>query len=262
MKTKYNSFLKIFILSLLFISCSNDNETINTPEKKVLIKKITQTTYYSNQSETSILNFTYENDLLKKVSQGNYLSELTYNNDKITKIDYSNNGVLNNTIVLNYNGDLLINTLSGNNQEEKTQFTYQNNILSKIESGYLSGNNFIIQGSNDLIINSAGNLAQSITTSSVFPPTTISKLLYTYDNKNHPLKNMNKYFRLIFAVEGFDGLSTNNKLTKESFYPITSTTSVNYYFTYIYNNDNYPTEINRFASSDNFLISKTVIEYQ
>ena len=73
---------------------------------------------------------------------------------------------------------------------------------------------------------------------------------------------MNKYLRLVLDFEGFDGKSANNLISTESFSPITSTVPNYYNYEIVYNSDNFPTEIKKFAKSNNFLMSITIIEYQ
>ncbi|WP_133244609.1 hypothetical protein, partial [Flavobacterium sp. HTF] len=69
---------------LLLTSCSNNDESKDTipDEKSILIKKITETVYYSGDSETSTSDFVYEKNVLKSVTSGTgYKTEFEYNGD-------------------------------------------------------------------------------------------------------------------------------------------------------------------------------------
>lgn len=249
---------------ILFASCSNDNEdkdnTVNP--KSILIKKITETIYFSNDSETQILDFSYENNVLKSVTSGKNRSEFLYSGDKISKVNYFKNDVADGTTTFNYDGDFLSYTLSGANQDERTEYAYKNGILASQKSGYLSNSNFIVQQEAAYSFDQNKNAAQITKRTALFGPETISKSKYFYDNKNNPMKFMNKYYRLVFETEGFDGISNNNVTSREYYYPVTTQTPVYYNFEITYNADDFPIEIKKIAKKDNFVISKTVIEYQ
>ncbi|MCP2028185.1 hypothetical protein L1276_003353 [Flavobacterium sp. HSC-32F16] len=257
--------LLIKILAVvLFTSCSNDNgDKDNTVDpKSILIKKITETIYFSNDSETRILNFSYENNVLKSVTSDKNRSEFLYNGDKISKVDYFKNEIANGSTTFNYDGDLLKYTLSGANQDERTEYAYTNGILASQKSGYLTDGNFIVQKQSIYSFDQNKNATEITDKSSLFGPETISKSKYFYENKNNPMKFMNKYFRLVFETEGFDGISNNNVTSREYYYPVTTETPVYYNFEITYNADDFPIEIKKIAKENNFVISKTVIEYQ
>ncbi len=257
-------FQVFFIFSIvLFASCSNDNSNNNnapTPST-ILIKKITETVYYSGQSETNISDFVYENNVLKSILQDNKKAEFVYNGNKIIKLNFFTNGTATGFTTFYYNGDLLNYVLSGN-QDEKTEYSYTNGVLASEKSGYLNGANFIVLENSVYSFNANKNITQSIKTSTVSGPEIISKEIYSYDNKNHPMKNMNKYYRQVFNIEGFNGLSANNVVSRESYYPISNTIPNNFNYEIVYNTDNFPIEIKKFLTSSNTLISKTIIEYQ
>ncbi|RZJ51555.1 MAG: hypothetical protein EOO44_14470 [Flavobacterium sp.] len=249
----------------IITSCSSDDADKDTTpdEKSILIKKITETIYYSNDSETSTSDFVYDKNVLKSVTSGTgYKSEFEYNGDKITKVSYSRNGTASGFTTFNYNGDLLSATLSGEKQDEKTEYFYTNGILSSEKSGYTNNGTYIVQNELSYSYDNSKNLTETIKKSSMFGSETISKEKYFYDTKNHPMKFMNKYYRLVFDIEGFDGKTTNNVTSRESYYPITVETPTYYTYAIVYNDDNFPVEIKKISKANNFVISKTVIEYQ
>ncbi|HEY6142264.1 MAG TPA: hypothetical protein VIV55_02395 [Flavobacterium sp.] len=263
---KKNILIKVlYIFSIvLFSACSNDNDENNTAPatNPILIKKITETVYYSGTSDTYITDYKYENNVLKSITNDNNKTEFVYDGDKISKLNYFKNGTADGFTSYYYTGDLLSYTLSGKNQDEKTEYFYTNGVLTSEKSGYLDGTIYVFQERIVYSFNEAKNITQSIKTSLVYGPETVSKEIYSYDNKNHPMKYMNKYYRLGFDIEGFDGKTINNVVSRESYYPITNTVPNYYNYEIVYNSDNFPTEIKKIAVSGNNLISKTTIEYQ
>jgi len=256
-------FLNILCIAL-FASCSNnesDKDTIPN-EKSILIKKITETIYYSNDSDVNVLDFSYEKDVLKTVTSGKYKSEFIYDGNKINKVNYFVDEIASGFTTFYYKGDFLSYTLSGEDQDEKTEYSYVDGILASQKSGYFSGANYKVQKELSYSFDQAKNIVQIKSKSSMFGSETISKSNYYYDNKNHPMKFMNKYYRLVFELEGFDGIAANNVISREYYYPVTSETPSYFNYEIIYNDDNFPIEIQKIAKANNDLISKTVIEYR
>jgi uncharacterized protein YkuJ len=250
---------------LLLASCSTDNESKDTipDEKSILIKKITETVYYSSESETNTSDFVYDNNVLKSVTSGTgYKAEFEYDGNKISKVNYSNKGTASGFTTFKYTGDLLSSTLSGANQDEKTEYIYNNGILVSEVSGYFNNGTYVVQNEISYKFDQAKNITEEIKQSSMFGSQTTSKNNYSYDDKNNPMKFMNKYYRLVFSLEGFDGKTTNNVISRESFYPITAVSPSYFKYEIVYNNENFPIEIKKISKQDNSLISKIVIEYQ
>lgn len=141
MKTKYNSFLKIFILSLLFISCSDDSEDTNNSETPLYIKSITEKSFYNGYEETSILNFEYSNGKLVKLVGDNRYSEIIYDGNKVVKLNEYTNNQLTATTFLYYNGNNLSYTINQSG-DEKTSYTYENSILKTVVNKVLINGEF------------------------------------------------------------------------------------------------------------------------
>lgn len=249
--------LFVAILSVM-VSCSNDSDSSSGG---VLIKKISEKIYYSGQFDLTVSNFVYESNVLKSISTGNYEAKFIYNGNKIMRVDSYYNHNLSQSTTFTYDGEELKYTLSGDSEDEKTEYYYSNGILSTIKSGYLNGNNFTVLNTKNYLFNSASNVSEVVTNSTNGGSNYSYNNVYTYDSKNNPMKDMNKYFRLGFLCEGFDGLSTNNKITRYAYSP-TTTETIEQYFQIIYNSDNFPTEIKKYSTTNNVLISETSIEYQ
>ncbi|PWB25333.1 hypothetical protein, partial [Flavobacterium sp. HTF] len=180
----------------------------------------------------------------------------------ISKINYSKNGTASGFTTFNYTGNLLSSTLSGENQDEKTEYFYNNGILVSEISGYFNNGSYIVQNEIEYNFDQVKNITEKINKSSTSGSQTISKNKYFYDDKNHPMKFMNKYYRLTFSIEGFDGKATNNVVSRESYYPISAEVPTYFVYQIVYNDDKFPIEIKKIAKQNNVLISKTIIEYQ
>jgi len=269
---KLYSLIRISLLCGLFslFSCSDDSqdvaETIQTPaENFPVIKKVTQFTDYGGSgSDTSVTDFIYNGSQLISAhtvsGPQTYDSQFHYDGEKVTSVDYFENGVADGFTTLTYNGDLLTSTLSGSDQSEQTIYTYNNGNVATVKSYYPVGPNSQLQQSNTYTYTN-GNVTQRLLENYVFSTSTY-KNVYTYDSKNNPMRGMNKYLRLTLGNEGFDGLSINNPISWQDINPDTNTVSAEYYYEIIYNDADFPMEIKRFTASSDFLISETHIEYQ
>lgn len=266
--------LHTFLLSVCaftVFSCTDNDDKIAeiipeqpSEESFLLVKKVTQTTYSgSMDSETSITNFFYEGNQLTETQTiagvNVYGSAFHYDGDKVTSVNYTQNGSADGLTTFVYNGDELLYTLSGETQDERTDYTFSNGNVATAKVYYPAGpNEELLQSSAYLYEN--GNVAEE-THSTFWFGSEASKFVYTYDGKNSPFKGMNKYLRLVMGNEGFDGLSASNPITKTVYNPVDETTPAVFYYTLEYNEKHYATSIKRYDGNDT-LISETAIEYQ
>jgi hypothetical protein len=245
------------------MSCSKDDtSTDSSSEKQILIKNVSEEIYNNGQVEKSSTNFIYENNILKNIKEGDYTSELIYDGEKIVKINYYVKNVLSGFLSFKYDGNLLRYTLSGEKQDEKTLYSYVNSVLTTQQSGHLNGVELAVSETKNFSFNTDMNVAETLNSFNNGGIVYDSKKKSVYDTKNNPMKFMNKYFKIIYECEGFDGLSKNNEISFDSFSPISSTTPGKTRFEIIYNADDFPTEIKKYSVLNNVLISKTNIEYQ
>lgn len=260
---QYSFFNLLFIICVGFVSCSKDDESNgDSAEKQILIKNVSEEIYYNGQVEKSSVDFIYENNILKNIKEGVHTSELIYDGEKIVKINNYVNNDLSGFLSLKYDGDLLRSTLAGGKQDEKTMYSYINNVLTSQQNGYLNGAEFVVLETKNYSFNTNMNVAETLDSFNNGGIVYDSKKMSIYDTKNNPMKFMNKYFKIIYEFEGFDGLSKNNEISFDSFSPISSTTPSKTRFEIIYNADNFPTEIKKYSVLNSVLISKTNIEYQ
>lgn len=273
MKLKIIRVFILFGVVFLAASCTSDETDIQTGNRpdisdatapSLQVKKITQVTYYgSSDNDTDVTDFIYSrNRLIGLHSQYDtgetYDSEILYDGIKIIQINQSHNGVVNNPIFITYTDDKITSSTS-NVATNRTDFTYNNGFLRTIK-GYMITSGVDQLTNREDYTYQFGNVTGLIKTDYYFssPP---SHIMYTYDNRNSPLKGMNKYFRLIYSNEGFDGLSLNNPLTRAYYSEGSQQNITTQHYIIEYNNNNYPTNIKR-LSVNNSLISDTTIEYR
>jgi hypothetical protein len=268
LQTLYFSCLAVFAVGL--ISCSEDDTqdiTVVQPpvENFPLVKTVIQTTNYgSSGSETSVTEFVYDEDdnltALQTAATGNeYLSEFHYDGNKVTGVDYFENGNADGQTTYVYNGDVLQHTLSGTDDVERTDYTYTNAQVATIKTYYPDGPDAeLLQSKAFTYAN--GNVTQELRQDYFFGISTF-QTAYTYDNGNSPFRGLNPYLRLTIGMEGFDGLSINNPITKQSTNMANNAVS-EYHYEIVYNADDFPTSIKRILTESDFIISETVITYQ
>ena len=248
------------ILSTI-LSCSNNDNP--SSESHLLIKKISENIYLDGEIEDiNISTFTYESSILKTISGNGYEEKFIYEGNKISRIDNYEGTTLQSSTNFFYDGNQLNYTLSGENQDEKTIYSYASDVLSKIESGYLDGTTLVALDTQTYTFNSALNISESIHNSTNGGSAYTSRDVYTYDSKNNPMKYMNPYLRLSFECEGFDGLTVNNVSTRKDYSPAENTTANNQHYIITYNSDNFPITIKKYDTDNDELISDTTIEYQ
>jgi hypothetical protein len=230
-------------LSILTItSCSTDNDDI-VNEK--LIQKIvevnkdeTSTTYSftyngkkirSINSEKTNITFTYTGNLITKIIELNYTTQLQttfdylYTDDKLTKIICSDNYILNYT----HNSD-------GTIFYQKTTTDVNNNIVL-LNHGTLTLN--------------AENVVDDKKTLDTTSSNIISKkeVSFTYDTKNNPLNNILGYNKLLDRYATISANNANYSIEIESTKYLDTdqiVSSANQYTrSYQYDHDDYPIEV-------------------
>lgn len=254
-KMKLNSFFKqmTIVCLVLLVSCSSDSDSSNP---LVLVKRINTV---GNESEN--IEFVYQNNKLIKGISGNNYIEFAYDGNKvITAKNYANN-ILTRTNTFAYSGELLTSITSDGSDAQRTIYTYINNKLSLIDREYLSGTEWIFREKEEILFDTNSNISQLETIFNAGNQVFTTKKENSFDNKNNPLRDVNPYIRLFIDFINIDELSKNNVVSYDYFSPSNSTTSVNYTYEIIYNENEFPTEMKRF-SPDGSLLSTTTIEYQ
>ncbi|MDV2448688.1 hypothetical protein CMU93_14390 [Elizabethkingia anophelis] len=202
----------------LFMSCNSRDNNDSSDQKKMMISKITVTSFDNPSSP--------------------YTSSIFYKYNSIGDVVEIGSGNSGNYVAIEYTADKKISKMDHykkNKGVEYTEnFTYQNNQLIKIVAEYENkAFNRII----DYAYDGSGNLkTRSICegppcsnpskTTFYYSGANVSSRAdsdggssyifvsdYTYDNKLNPSVNMNKYLRIVFAYQ--DLMGANNILTEK-----------------------------------------------
>lgn len=250
--------LTFLFLILAVIGCSSDDsETSNT--NLVLVKKITETIYYSGDEQTRISNFTYQNNKLIGIDNGNgHHLQITYDGDKVVRSEsYDADGPLSASD-FTYNGSNLIKIQRVNNQE-KVEYTYADGNVRSISYYGRANNEYQLLGIETFTF-SNGNISQVINNNYQWDTST-SKTTYTYATGNNPFQDISIYLRLSLIFEGINPINSNIALSSNYYSNLNDAlpSSVFRYET-TYNTANFPIEIKKYGETNN-LITKTVFEY-
>jgi uncharacterized protein YcfL len=253
--------LTFLFLIAFAVGCSSDDSTTEdtTNPQLVLIKKITETVYYSDQENVLVSNFTYEDNKLVKIDNGSdYYLKITYNGDKVTFSKAYLNNELHSTSAYTYEGNNLVKIQMENS--EKAVYTYTNGNLGTISYFTSSNNDWWLLGKETYTF-ANGNIAQVIDNNTNGGMTFNSKTTYAYGNGKNPFQDLNLYLRLSLEFEGATPINTNIA-TSSNYYNTLEATTPSHQFTYqtTYNAANFPTEIRKYDSA-NDLITKTTFEY-
>ncbi|MBW8523909.1 hypothetical protein K0U91_01540 [Chryseobacterium chendengshani] len=221
MKIKNYLFLSLISSAALLNSCSNtdENETTNPAEPKILLSKVT-TTFYGNPAnpDTDIATLTYnsQGELLKILSEDKSSSFEYDNSGKPLKINYYKaDGTLDYYSLYIYNGDQLstIKAIYSNPDYNRTiNYTYEN---GKVITSTLCQSANCTDPSIFTYTYSGENITvETYITGSTFSMST--KREYLYDNQLNPFTYTNKYFKV--SMGGAYVLSKNNYTTERISY--------------------------------------------
>jgi hypothetical protein len=265
---KKSNLLLGLLIGLTIFSCSSDdsNNEENPSENLKLIKKITVT---QNGTPQSIFSFEYSNNKLISLAE-----EL----DNKTEYNYSGNQ-LNYERRLEYN----FGTSSYDSEYERTDFEYQNNILESdlvTENGnqiqkhdyalnsngkmtrydfYNFFNNQWNSGGSRLFEYISGNITEEIQTDN--NDDIVFKHQYTYDDKKHPLINVDIQVRRQIWGYRLNSMNENNILSYST-YDMNDNLQSSYTYSYQYDSDGYPTEREKLESGTDQVIETIIYEYE
>lgn len=220
-------------LALVFTSCSTESSS-NDP---ILVTEVTETIEYNGNSQTFTVNFNYNGNKLVSQIYGSDNINFTYTGDLITKTEYYHNNevVQENFYEYNTNDQLIIfkrlEYETGGIYESIYTYTYNTNgtVSYLRESGYSPNLNDSSNGT--FYFNTDGLVSQVDTSYGEI-------IVYTYDNKNSPYKNILGVDKLLFEENDANSY-IKNIITSVTEYGSNSYSS-NYVYTY--NSNNYPTQ--------------------
>ena len=252
----------VLFIAFLFatVSCSGDDDNSGSTNL-VLIKKVTETIYlYDNAPQVYNYDFFYEGTTLKAEKYGSSTININYDGDKITTMELLNgDNELRALTTYYYTGNVLSYSISGKDYLEKINYSFQNGGLSKVTFGDFTDGNFKLARTEVFTLDNSLNTTQRTVTYPDDVQDTGYKQVYTFDNKNNPMLNTNKYYRIGSRFEGFSGADRNNVLTRKT-YSLSGELLHTYTYEHIYNEDGFPTEIKQY--SEQGLLTLTTIEYQ
>lgn len=247
----------LFSLTILsFVSCSKSEDVVPIANQMpsninalILCNKYITTNTVSGLITTT--NVTFNGNKIVETNTGTNKQIFTYSGDLITKVETFNNNVVSRITDYIYNSDnKLVSTLkftTGNPNKAKVVYTHNTigtinfiessiNISTSIEtignSGMLTvlNSNIIKKESQTPVLN--GNYSGFI-------------LLFEYDNKNRPFKNVAGFSKLLDLPDNGQNnviKTTSNSSNSGVTNPSSSITLANL----TYNSDNYPTETRGF----------------
>lgn len=242
----------LFSLTILsFVSCTKSEDTplaIPTPSNpiaSVLCKKYITTNTVSGLVTTT--NITYSGNKIAEINTGTNKQVFTYSGDLITKRETFNSNVLSRITDYTYNSDgILVSTLkftTGNPNKSKVAYTHNTNgTINFIESSINISTSVETIGNSGMLTVLNSNIIKKESQTPVLNGNSSGFiLLFEYDNKNQPFKNVIGFSKLLDLPDnGQNNLikttsnSSNNGVTN----PSSSITIANF----TYNSDNYPTE--------------------
>lgn len=252
-------FYSFILLNLLFVSCSDNDDTPSTPENLVLPKTI-KTTYpdFPQENGTSVIS--YDGNKIISIARTTSITKFIYSGNVITKKEFYKidakgiETIIGRTVYEYEKGKLKSQIATSNIDNSHPNGEYINKYIFNYRTdGTVSYEDFNVnpQTSTEtkqaeyILTYKSGNLIklEIINVDTQINPTVFT---YEYDNKNTPFKN----------VLGFDLIDTytiNNlvKITGEGGSNTSQPTSSN--LTCIYNTEGYPTKYSSFSAKENTL---------
>lgn len=256
-----NNLMSLFILlTVILSSCSNSDEnslTQNDPTNS--LKKLTETSYISGQTDSFFADFNYENGNLISISNQTNKIEITYTSGKISATKIYNNNQLVNSYTFDYLNNNLSTITNSDNNFERTLYTYLNSNQKTEENQSLINSVWQTQIKDEFIFVN-DNIQQKIYTNPNFINSEF-KTSYEYDTKLNPMNYMAKELREVVSLETCNFKNKNNTTFSYNYNTANSTTPIlNNSYQIIYNTQNLPIEIKKYSST-NTLIAVSTFEY-
>lgn len=247
--------LVLSLIAFVFVSssCSRDDASGVITPSSILIKKIVSV---SNGNSTTTL-YNYDGNKLTQIIFGNYILNFTYSANNIVKIERLDNNFLEFETFIEYDVQQRVSSelfvYYNLDYSEKTLYTYNNDNTVSFQKYF--GDTFSQSnlGENGIIYNDSNNETYKV--EQFIQGSLSNKIIWSYDNKNNPLKNVMGYNKqpLIFG-KFFNNITTDNYDSNNEI--ITNST-----FEYTYDSNEFPINCTQFFYEDNNLISTTQISY-
>ena len=226
--------MKKLILTILassfLLSCSSDssNDDSNNPSSSgLLVKTIT---YYG---VTTTLNYSGNKATYFLGSDGS-TSTFTYNGDLIIKEEQTGGSSLNSIITYNYSNNLLTSSNSTNSSSNyNSTYTYNSDgSITEIRNGNTSNST-----EKNVLFYSQGNCVKIENYTFFDGVYTLNEtIIYTYDNKNSPFKNITGVYTAYYPTGNVNVNNCISQINKNASGEITYTAQT----AYQYNAQNFP----------------------
>ncbi|WP_333596606.1 hypothetical protein [Chryseobacterium flavum] len=247
---------KLIISSLalaVITSCSSSNDSVaddnnnSNDNSPLLLKKFTEIT---QDNQTYVIEFKYDGDkITEAIDTGeNAKTVYTYSGDNIVKTEdyedgvlreireftYSNGRIMAEKVTEKYQGTLVYTKKYQYITDNHIKFTNYGGATYNPSTGTYSNIQYIEE---DLYLSSNGNVAsRSYTHNGVTYNTT-----NTYDNANHPMKNVKGFIKInLFMADGETGY--NNLLSSSSNYSGIISGTNKSKADHTFNSESYPTK--------------------
>lgn len=257
-----NSIFITLFSALLFISCSNDDDSSN--ENSITLASINEKIFYNGQLDSeNTAHFSYENGKLKAMANddNSYRLEFTYNNDKVIAVtDFYNNS----------SDEIQYFTYANNNlqnitgEDQRATFNYSGLTLQNISLEYNDGSSWMLFSSVDYSFTN-GNISSKISQNY-----SNGSLLYTYktsfdyNNKMNPFQLLPSELRYYLSFESLTNPSYNLVTQQIGYANVTDTQGyITHTYEYTYNSENLPLTIKKYGVSngENTLVSEMILTY-
>lgn len=267
--------LRLLILPVFATCLYSCDETVSASNNNPIDPPPSTGAYYlskireSQFSETDTLElettFLYSLGRLSEVVTNEYTLRFHYaNQTKVTSADYMVGEALQFTAQFNYNDDgQLVQIVSyDSDNPSKTEFTYNDDILTKIEYKKLVSNGWVTQISSVLTYE-GGNLVERTDTIGIGPDAIVGKTVYGFDDDANPYRFLNPNLQKFFIqFDMANPLNFNNVTSEDLFYPIDSAEATEQY-TYAITADNLgrATKIRKKNVTDDYVETERNFEY-
>lgn len=271
---KTTLFLALILLNILTFSCSTDSKSgPQEPPEKKLVKS-------EKISETRKVDYTYDsNDLLSSwtgvYNSSIYVLDFTYNSEnKLIERDYQETGPssYSDTYTYTYNSNGLLSTYSSNSENVTLVYNGTTVTLTGTIEGIQNSQAVLNLNNNGLVIkltessqytnfdyDSVGNLISA----KLYDNTNnlLSEFAIHYDNKVNPFYGqfgsiyIERFVEFFWEfdqilINGFEGYSF--PFQKNNITSITKVGGETTSYSYLYDSDNFPSQISGESSGDNF----------
>jgi hypothetical protein len=253
----------ILFATIIITSCKKTDSVVNTdtqPQPQQIYVLPTKITIIDvNGTNTS--SFAYNGNKLVGIVGATSNVTYTYTGNLVSKITITNSGAISSlsTEDYSYNPDSTINSvvnyseilIGGQLTKDKsiTRFTYNTNGTVSQRAYSIDLNSGTETASNSTILNTFINNNISIKYTETAASFNITNQTLEYDLKNSPYKNILGYKRLFKERSNANNLLKQTNVFTTYFNGQTIMTTDVLTRTYVYNSDNFPTEIKYFSST-------------